>query len=103
MGFAARYVPTQVQVYPQTDSVTEYGGGIPPDHQEGVSGLWWWSACGGREVGEPRVGLVVLYANRSARSSRVGVVYVPVFCHARPMVSRPPARRYRVRATRPRR
>jgi non-heme Fe2+,alpha-ketoglutarate-dependent halogenase len=31
MGYAARYVPTQVQVYPGTDEVQEYGGGIVLD------------------------------------------------------------------------
>ncbi|MGC4865145.1 chlorinating enzyme [Micromonospora sp. DT53] len=31
MGYAARYVPTQVQVYPGTDEVKEYGGGIVLD------------------------------------------------------------------------
>lgn len=30
-------------------------------------------------MGELPVGLVVLYANRSARSSRVSVAYLPVF------------------------
>ncbi len=29
MGFATRYVPTQVKVYPETDDVSEYGGKIP--------------------------------------------------------------------------
>ncbi|WP_326796404.1 chlorinating enzyme [Streptomyces sp. NBC_01808] len=28
MGFAARYVPTKVKVYPETDDVVEYGGAI---------------------------------------------------------------------------
>lgn len=28
MGYAARYVPTQVQIYPGTDGIAEYGGGI---------------------------------------------------------------------------
>lgn len=31
MGFAARYVPTKVKIYPDTDEVSEYGGGIPLD------------------------------------------------------------------------
>lgn len=29
MGFATRYVPTRVKVYPDTDTVEEYGGTIP--------------------------------------------------------------------------
>ena len=32
MGYAARFVPTQVQVYPGTDTVNEYGGGITLDN-----------------------------------------------------------------------
>jgi len=28
MGFASRYVPTKVRVYPDTDSIEEYGGSI---------------------------------------------------------------------------
>ncbi|MEU7277802.1 chlorinating enzyme [Streptomyces sp. NPDC045431] len=36
MGFAARYVPTQVQVYPGTEEVAEYGGGIPLDNYGAV-------------------------------------------------------------------
>ncbi|MER0245212.1 chlorinating enzyme [Streptomyces sp. HSW2009] len=31
MGYAARYVPTQVQVYPGTEQISEYGGGIVLD------------------------------------------------------------------------
>jgi non-heme Fe2+,alpha-ketoglutarate-dependent halogenase len=31
MGFAARYVPTSVRIYPDTDRVEEYGGSIPLD------------------------------------------------------------------------
>jgi non-heme Fe2+,alpha-ketoglutarate-dependent halogenase len=31
MGFAGRYVPTRVRVYPDTDKVSEYGGGIDLD------------------------------------------------------------------------
>lgn len=31
MGFASRYVPTTVQVYPNTNYVEEYGGSIPLD------------------------------------------------------------------------
>jgi len=36
MGFAARYVPTQVKIYPETDTVSEYGGGIPLDNYGAV-------------------------------------------------------------------
>lgn len=32
MGFVARYVPTFVKVYPDTDVVEEYGGQIPLEH-----------------------------------------------------------------------
>ncbi len=31
MGFASRYVPTSVKVYPDTERVEEYGGSIPLD------------------------------------------------------------------------
>lgn len=31
MGFASRYVPTRVQIYPDTEWVEEYGGAIPLD------------------------------------------------------------------------
>lgn len=31
MGFASRYVPTKVRVYPDTDRIDEYGGSIPLD------------------------------------------------------------------------
>ncbi|WP_381790230.1 chlorinating enzyme [Streptomyces niveus] len=31
MGYAARFVPTRVRVYPDTDEVVEYGGGISLD------------------------------------------------------------------------
>lgn len=31
LGFAARYVPTSVRIYPDTDEVTEYGGSIRLD------------------------------------------------------------------------
>lgn len=36
MGFAARYVPTSVKVYPDTKVVEEYGGSIPLDKWSGV-------------------------------------------------------------------
>lgn len=36
MGFAARYVPTSVRVYPDTDWVEEYGGRIPLDRYGAV-------------------------------------------------------------------
>lgn len=32
MGYAARYVPTNVRVYPESDRVEEYGGSIPLDN-----------------------------------------------------------------------
>lgn len=31
MGFASRYVPTKVRIYPDTDRIDEYGGSIPLD------------------------------------------------------------------------
>ena len=31
LGFAARYVPTQVEIYPDTDVVEEYGGAVSLD------------------------------------------------------------------------
>ncbi len=36
MGFAARYVPTQVQIYPDTDVVEEYGGSVSLDRYGAV-------------------------------------------------------------------
>ncbi|PRW64716.1 chlorinating enzyme [Actinopolyspora mortivallis] len=36
MGFAARYVPTKVRVYPNTERVEEYGGSIPLDNYGAV-------------------------------------------------------------------
>ncbi|MER5446552.1 chlorinating enzyme [Streptomyces sp. NPDC002766] len=36
MGFAARYVPTKVKIYPDTDQVAEYGGGIALDNYGAV-------------------------------------------------------------------
>jgi non-heme Fe2+,alpha-ketoglutarate-dependent halogenase len=36
MGFAARYVPTQVQVYPNMTHISEYGGGISLDEYGAV-------------------------------------------------------------------
>ncbi len=56
MGFAARYVPTQVRVYPNTETVAEYGGGIPLDHYGAVV-VAGEDTCGG---------------NRIARESRTG-------------------------------
>lgn len=61
MGFAARYVPTQVKVYPETDAVSEYGGGIPLDDYAAVL------VCGKDEFG----------INRIAASSRRGYRFVP--------------------------
>jgi non-haem Fe2+, alpha-ketoglutarate-dependent halogenase len=31
MGFATRYVPTKVRIYPDTDHIEEYGGSISLD------------------------------------------------------------------------
>ncbi|ROO25610.1 chlorinating enzyme [Salinisphaera japonica] len=36
MGFAARYVPSDVKIYPDTDEVVEYGGRIPLDNYGAV-------------------------------------------------------------------
>lgn len=36
MGFAARYVPTQVRVYPNTENLSEFGSGIMLDHYGAV-------------------------------------------------------------------
>lgn len=36
MGFAARYVPTSVKIYPNTSTVEEYGGSIPLDNYGAV-------------------------------------------------------------------
>jgi len=61
MGFAARYVPTQVRVYPDTDVVSEYGGGIPLDNYGAVL-----------VAGEDKYG-----HNRIATKSRTGYVFTP--------------------------
>jgi non-heme Fe2+,alpha-ketoglutarate-dependent halogenase len=62
MGYAARFVPTQVQVYPGTDSVTEYGGGIVLDKYGTVL------VSGSDEYGH----------NRIAKTSQTGFEFVPV-------------------------
>lgn len=36
MGFATRYVPTKVKIYPDTELVVEYGGNIPLDRYGAV-------------------------------------------------------------------
>ena len=36
VGFSARYVPTQVRVYPDTEFISEYGGSIPLDRYGAV-------------------------------------------------------------------
>jgi non-heme Fe2+,alpha-ketoglutarate-dependent halogenase len=36
IGFASRYVPTRVRIYPDTDVVEEYGGSIPLTHYGAV-------------------------------------------------------------------
>ncbi|MFJ4567248.1 chlorinating enzyme [Streptomyces caelestis] len=36
MGYAARYVPTSVQIYPGTDVIEEYGGAVSLDHYGAV-------------------------------------------------------------------
>ncbi|MEU1805962.1 chlorinating enzyme [Streptomyces sp. NPDC019937] len=61
MGFAARYVPTQVHVYPGTETVAEYGGGIPLDNYGAVV-----------VSGEDTYGI-----NRIAKESRTGYAFTP--------------------------
>jgi non-heme Fe2+,alpha-ketoglutarate-dependent halogenase len=61
IGFAARYVPTQVRVYPDTDVVSEYGGAIPLDNYGAVL-----------VAGEDDTGI-----NRLASESRRGYRFVP--------------------------
>ncbi|MTE19604.1 chlorinating enzyme [Streptomyces sp. TRM43335] len=61
MGFAARYVPTQVRIYPDTDTVAEYGGGIPLDNYGAVL------VSGKDEYGH----------NRIAKTSRRGFTFEP--------------------------
>jgi non-heme Fe2+,alpha-ketoglutarate-dependent halogenase len=36
MGFAARYVPPSVKIYPDTELVEEYGGAVPLDNYAAV-------------------------------------------------------------------
>ncbi|GHF31662.1 chemotaxis protein CheX [Streptomyces mashuensis] len=36
MGFASRFVPTKVRIYPDTDEIMEYGGGISLEHYGAV-------------------------------------------------------------------
>ncbi|MEX2972757.1 chlorinating enzyme [Streptomyces sp. C184] len=61
MGFAARYVPTQVHVYPGTETVAEYGGGIPLDNYGAVV-----------VAGEDTYGI-----NRIAKESQTGYAFTP--------------------------
>ncbi|OIK24551.1 chlorinating enzyme [Streptomyces malaysiense] len=61
MGYAARFVPTQVQVYPGTEKVDEYGGGITLDNYGTVL------VSGVDEFGH----------NRVAKESRRGFPFVP--------------------------
>ncbi len=61
MGFAARFVPTQVRVYPDTDSVSEYGGGVTLDNYGTVL------VSGSDEYGH----------NRVAKESRRGFPFTP--------------------------
>lgn len=61
MGYAARYVPTKVQVYPGTDKISEYGGGISLEHFGSVL------VSGKDEYGH----------NRLARENRRGYPFTP--------------------------
>ena len=49
MGFATRYVPTQVRVYPDTDHIEEYGGSISLDNWGAVL------ARGGDDFGHNKI------------------------------------------------
>ncbi|MEU6687695.1 chlorinating enzyme [Streptomyces sp. NPDC046832] len=61
MGYAARFVPTQVQIYPGTDEVSEYGGGIVLDKYGAVL------VSGHDEYGH----------NRIAKESQRGFQFIP--------------------------
>jgi len=61
MGYTARYVPTQVRVYPDTDNIIEYGGGITLDKYGAVL-----------IAGEDRY-----HHNRIAKQSQRGFVFAP--------------------------
>lgn len=61
MGFAARFVPTQVRIYPGTDNIAEYGGGISLDRYGAVVA-----------AGEDTYG-----HNRIAKESQRGFVFTP--------------------------
>ncbi|WP_405947610.1 chlorinating enzyme [Streptomyces prunicolor] len=61
MGYATRFVPAQVQVYPGTDAVNEYGGGITLDNYGTVL------VSGTDEYGH----------NRVAKESQRGFSFVP--------------------------
>jgi non-heme Fe2+,alpha-ketoglutarate-dependent halogenase len=61
MGYVARYVPTQVRVYPDTDVVSEYGGDISLANYGTVL-----------VAGEDTYGF-----NRIAKTNRQGYVYTP--------------------------
>ncbi|MCC2277963.1 chlorinating enzyme [Streptomyces sp. ET3-23] len=61
MGFAARYVPTQVQIYPGTEGLDEFGDGIDLTHYGAVL-----------TAGEDKYG-----HNRIARANRRGYEFTP--------------------------
>lgn len=61
MGFSARYVPTQVKIYPDTTTVSEYGGGIPLTNYGAVL------VAGTDEY----------HLNRIAETSQTGYVFKP--------------------------
>ncbi len=61
MGYATRFVPTQVRVYPDTEEVNEYGGGITLDNYGTVL------VSGADTYGH----------NRTATTSRRGFPFVP--------------------------
>ena len=61
LGFAARYVPTCVQVYPGTDAIEEYGGRVALDRYGAVL------VCGKNEYGHNRIAEATTRGFRFAR------------------------------------
>ncbi|HEX7068256.1 MAG TPA: phytanoyl-CoA dioxygenase family protein [Candidatus Limnocylindria bacterium] len=66
MAFAARYVPTSVRIYPDTDVVTEYGGTISLAKYGAVL------VCGRDEFGHNRIAERTLLGKAFKRRQRTG-------------------------------
>jgi non-heme Fe2+,alpha-ketoglutarate-dependent halogenase len=63
MGFAARYVPTSVKIYPDTEEIEEYGGSVSLEKYGAVL------VCGRDEFGHNRI------ATQTTRGRRFASTY----------------------------